>query len=178
MAELATIARPYARAAFDHARRADALSAWSAFLATAAAAVKDARFASLIGSPRVSPVQLAQFLLDIAGGAAPANADNFLRLLAENRRLPLLPLIAAQFEALRSDAEGIADVNLTSAVALTDEQRAKFVAALQKRLQRSVRLHCAVDPNLVGGAIVQCGDFVIDGSLRGRLERLATQMVN
>lgn len=172
MAEKATIARPYARAAFDYARAGNALPAWSAFLARASAVADDPQVSGLIGSPKVTPAQLAQLVMDVAGATAPANAGNFGRLLADNRRLNLLPAIAVQYEQMRADAESTADVTVTAAVPLTAEQQAKFTAALTKRLNRTVRLHCAVDPNLVGGALVRAGDFVIDGSLKGRLEKL------
>jgi F-type H+-transporting ATPase subunit delta len=178
MAELATIARPYARAAFEHAQTGAARPAWSQFLATASAAVSDARVVALVGSPRVKPEQLAEFITGLSGTAAPAGAANFVQLLAANGRLDLLPFIATQFEQLRADAEGTADVTITSAIALTAEQQAKFSAALTKRLKRSVRLHCAVDPTLIGGAVVRAGDFVIDGSLRERVRQLAGAMSN
>jgi F-type H+-transporting ATPase subunit delta len=176
MAEQATIARPYARAAFDYARAGNALAAWSEFLARAATAVADPQVAGLIGSPKVTPAQIAKLLTDVAG--APQNAGNFTQLLADNRRLALLPHIATQFESMRADAESTADVTLTSAVALTADQQAKFTQALTKRLKRTVRLHCTVDPNLVGGAVIRAGDIVIDGSLKGRLEKLTTLMAN
>ena len=176
MAEKATIARPYARAAFDYARSGAALPVWSVFLARAAAVATDPQVSGLIGSPKVTPAQLAQLVLDVAGPATPANANNFAKLLADNRRLNLLPQIALQYEQMRADAESTADVTLISAVALSAEQQAKFTAALTRRLKRTVRLHCSVDPNLVGGAVVRAGDFVIDGSLRGRLEKLTNLM--
>ncbi len=130
----------------------------------------------LIGSPKVTATQLAKLVMDVAGAQSPANAANFAQLLADNRRLNLLPHIAAQYEQMRADAESTADVTLTSAVALSAEQQARFTAALTKRLKRTVRLHCSVDPNLVGGAVIRAGDFVIDGSLKGRLEKLTNLM--
>ncbi len=98
--------------------------------------------------------------------------------LAENRRLGLLPEIAAQFEVLRAEIENVADVRIISAVQLNEAQQQRFAAALRKRLQRDVRLQCEVDPSLIGGAIVRAGDFVIDGSLKARLERLAGAMTH
>jgi F-type H+-transporting ATPase subunit delta len=178
VAEQATIARPYARAAFDYARAGNALPAWSRFLAVASQVATDSKVAPLIGSPKVTPAKLTELIMGVAGAEAPANAINFAQLLADNRRLNLLPYIVAQYEQMRAAAEGTADVALTSAVALTAEQQAKFSAALTKRLKRTVKLHCTVDPNLIGGAVVRAGDFVIDGSLRGRLEKLTTLMSN
>lgn len=172
MADIATIARPYARAAFAHARAAGALARWGALLARASAALQDERVAALVGNPHVRTGDLVDLLLEIGGEAGNAEARNFLRLLAENRRLRALPEIAAQYAVLRSEVENTIDVTVTSAMPLTAEQSDRLAAALARRLQRTVRLHAEVDPGLIGGAIVRAGDFVVDGSLRGRLERL------
>jgi F-type H+-transporting ATPase subunit delta len=177
VADTATIARPYARAAFEYARDASALPAWSELLAKVGEALGDERVAALVGNPHVRNAELVDFLLDLAGAGGNANARNFLRLLAENCRLEAVPAIAAQYEVLRSEVEHTVDVTVTSALPLTAEQSAKLTAALAKRLQRTVRLHAETDPALIGGAIVRAGDFVVDGSLRGRVERLGTAMV-
>lgn len=177
MAELITIARPYARATFESAHAAATLPAWSVFLARAAVAVRDAQIEPLIGNPRVRPDELIELLLSVAGqSAAPALEEqrNFLALLVHNRRLGLLPEIAAQFELLRAQAERVADVQVRAARELTAEQAAALSAALERRLGRSVRLHVSIDAALLGGAVVHYGDYVVDGSLKGRLERLAT----
>lgn len=183
MAELATTARPYARAAFASATVAAQVAQWSAFLGRAAAAVQDAQVQPLIGNPRVPLAQLVDFLQQIAGGGKPVDSQqtgtqqrNFLQLLADNRRLKLLPEIAAQFEVLRAQSERIADVEVISARELSAEQTTSLQAALERRLRLAVRLHAQVDPALVGGAIVRYGDFVVDGSLRGRIERLGAAM--
>jgi F-type H+-transporting ATPase subunit delta len=172
VADTATVARPYARAAFEHARAANALASWSALLASASAALADERVAALVGNPHVRTADLVDFLLEIAGAAGNAEARSFLRLLAENRRLTALPQIADQYEILRSEVENTVDVTVTSALPLTAEQSDRLAAALARRLQRTVRLHTEIDPRLIGGAIVRAGDFVVDGSLRGRVERL------
>lgn len=177
MAEIATIARPYARAAFEHARAAKALPRWSELLARSAATVADSRVGPLLDSPHVTPEALAEFVIGIAGDAGE-DGGNFLRLLAQNRRLEALPEITAQFEQLRADVERTVDVEIATAMALTPEQVKKLSAALEKRLARSVRVQPVVDANLVGGARVRAGDFVIDGTLRGKLERLAGAMTN
>jgi F-type H+-transporting ATPase subunit delta len=172
MAEKVTIARPYAKAAFDYARDHTNFAAWSQLLMTAAAAVADERVAKLLTSPRVAPADLAGMIAEIAG-AADDQARNFLGTLAANRRLALLPEISAMFETLRAEVENVADVQVTSAVPLDDAQRHKLIEALKKRLKRDVRLHVDIDSTLLGGAIVRSGDLVIDGSLRSRLQRLA-----
>ncbi|HEY1725215.1 MAG TPA: F0F1 ATP synthase subunit delta [Steroidobacteraceae bacterium] len=179
MAELATTARPYARAAFGSA--GSGLPAWSTFLQRAAIAVQDPQLQPLIGNPRVAVTELVQFLeqLAIARQAEREQAleqRNFLQLLADNRRLKLLPEIARQFEALRAQSERIANVEVISAQALTGEQSKQLQQALERRLGLSVRLHPQVDQSLLGGAIVRYGDFVVDGSLRGRIDRLGTAL--
>lgn len=181
MAELATTARPYARAAFASAGATSQLLEWSSFLSRAAALVQDPQVVPLIGNPRVPLPELVEFLLELATAGRPdaqqaAPQHNFLQLLADNRRLRLLPEIAAQFEVLRSEAEGVADVDVISAQALTGEQSQKLQAVLERRLGLTVRLHTQVDRSLVGGAIVRYEDFLVDGSLRGRIERLSAAM--
>jgi F-type H+-transporting ATPase subunit delta len=178
MAERATIARPYARAAFAYARNGKALAAWSDALNGAAIVVSDARVRSLIGNPKISSTQLLDFVADILGGKLDSNVRNFFGELLRNQRLGLLPEVAAMFEAMRAEEEKVADVQVTSAVALDDAQRQRLSAALKKRLQKDVRLHCDVDASLIGGAVIRSGDFVIDGSLRARLERLSSAMTH
>lgn len=179
MAEIATIARPYARAAFEHAQAADGLGRWSELLAVASAAVRDERVQPLLGNPRVTAEALASFVLELAGqSGADDNTRNFVKLIAQNQRFDLLPEIAAQYEALRAEVENVVDVQLVSAIELTEPQRARFQAALERRLKRTVRLHSRIDAELVGGAIVRAGDFVIDGSLKGKVERLGQAMTN
>ncbi|HWK74778.1 MAG TPA: F0F1 ATP synthase subunit delta [Povalibacter sp.] len=176
MAEKVTIARPYARAAFEYASTHKAFGRWSELFATASAVVADERVERLLTNPRVTPEQLVGLIADIAGAGVDEHGRNFLNMLAQNRRLGLLPEIAAIFEVLRAEVENIADVQITSAIALSDAQRERLTAALKKRLRREVRLHCDVDASLIGGAIVRSGDLVIDGSLKAGLERLAGEI--
>jgi F-type H+-transporting ATPase subunit delta len=178
VAERATIARPYAKAAFEYGRDAKTLGAWSQGLTTAAAIVADPRVTALIKNPRRLAADAADLIADVAGAALDAGMRNFLQLLAQNHRLLLLGEIAAHFEALRSAVENTIDVDVTSAVALDAEQRAKLSAALAKRLGRSIRMQNSVDPTLLGGAVIRAGDTVIDGSLKGRLQRLGTALEN
>jgi F-type H+-transporting ATPase subunit delta len=173
MAEKKTVARPYARAVFEIAREDNALAAWSEFLERGSVAAADKRVQSLIGNPKVVREALAELFIELCGDSAGQYGANFLRLLAENGRIAWLPEIATEYEALRAEAENIIDVQLTSAVALDSAQRDSFAASLKKRLGREVRLHCDTDTSLLGGAIIRAGDLVIDGSLFGRLQRLA-----
>ena len=176
MADKSTIARPYAKAAFEQARDRKRLGPWSQALRTAAAVVGDARVGSLLDNPRVMPEELAALVIEIAGAELDEEGRNFVRTLADNRRLALLPEISALFDELKGEAEGVIDVTVTSAAPLDDFQRGKLTAALERRLGRSVRLQCATDPALIGGAVLRAGDLVIDGSLRGRLERIAYEL--
>jgi F-type H+-transporting ATPase subunit delta len=175
MAEKATIARPYARAAFDYARAQGALADWSAALDAAAQVAADPRVEPLLSSPQV-PAAAITGLIAEAAGAAAGPVRNFLDLLAENGRLAWLPEIAAQYEVLRREAEQVADVEVVSAMDLDEAQKARLAQALRTRLGREVRMHTRTDASLIGGAIVRAGDLVIDGSLKGRLGRLATEM--
>lgn len=176
MAERATIARPYAKAAFEYARAANAFAAWSTGLGVAAAIVADARVAALTKSPRCTAAELCGFIAGVAGAGLDAHMQNYVAVLAENHRLLLLPEIAAQYEVLRAAIENTVDVEVVSAVALDAAQAAKLAEALARRFKRQVRMQNSVDATLLGGAIVRAGDLVIDGSLRSRVERLATDL--
>ena len=176
MPDRLTIARPYARAAFEEAEADKRLGPWSEALHAAAEMAKDARVAELLGNPHVTPEELAELFLGVAGAQLGKHGENFLRMLAVNRRLGHLPEISTQFDALKNAAEGVADVTVTSAAPLDGAQQGKLAAALQKRLKRTVRLHGEVDGSLIGGAVLRSGDLVIDGSLRARLERIAYEL--
>ena len=178
MAEKMTVARPYARAVFEIARDENALAGWSEFLARGSAAAADKRVQALIGNPAVSRTSLAELFIEICGDSAGRAGVNFLKLIAENGRMAWLPEIAAEYELLRAEAENVVDVQVTSAVELDPRQRESFAASLRKRLGREVRLHCDTDATLLGGAVIRAGDLVIDGSLFGRLERLAGAVTN
>ena len=172
MAERITIARPYARAAFETARARRQLAEWSRALTAAAAGVADPAVQGLLGSPKLPKSQLAQIFIELVGQELGEHGANFIRLLAENRRLGLLPEIAQGFEALRADAERTIEATVISASPLGDEERAALARALKKRLNREVTLQCETDSRLIGGAVIRAGDLVIDGSVRGKLERL------
>jgi F-type H+-transporting ATPase subunit delta len=178
MAERATIARPYAKAAFEYARDANDFAGWSLALARAAEIVADPRVAALTKSPQWSAADVVGLITDVAGAGLNAGMQNFVRVLAENHRLLLLPEIAAHYEEFRSAVENTVDVEVVSAVKLDAAQSDKLSAALTKRLKRNVRMKNSVDATLLGGAVLRAGDLVIDGSLKGRLERLATELTS
>lgn len=176
MAELATLARPYANAVFDLASERDALERWSRMLGLAAAAVVEPAVQALIESPAVQDEQKAHGLIDLVRDELDDAGRRFLHTLADNKRLPLLPEIAAQFDALKAEAERVLDVEIASAVALTDTELAGFTDALRRRHERDIQVSTVVDETLIGGAVVRAGDTVVDGSVRGKLDKLAESL--
>jgi len=174
MAERITTARPYAKAIFALARTGNSLAATSTGLQRAATVVADPQVHELLGSPHVTPAQLAELVNGVAG--LDDNGRNFVALLAQNRRLGFLPEIAALFEQMKTEVENAVEVEVVAAAKLTPDQESRYAAALQKKLGRQVRLHTRIDDSLLGGAVLKAGDLVIDGSLKGRLERLATEL--
>jgi len=176
MAEAATIARPYAKAAFTSARDAKALAAWSEALRFAAAFLAHSKIPDLLTNPQLNDDQLVAMFAGLGGNEIDAHWQNFVRLLAHNKRLEVLPEIAGQYEMLRAQYENELDVVVTSAVPLSEAHQAKLAVALKKRFKRDVRMTTAVDPALLGGAVIRAGDLVIDGSINGRLQRLASEL--
>jgi F-type H+-transporting ATPase subunit delta len=178
MAEFTTLARPYAKAAFEHAVAGDALESWSRALGLLALLAEDARVSALLRSPALAPEQRAQLLIDLCGDELGIQVHNFLQVLAANDRLLLLPETFRQFQALKADHQRLVEVEVTSAAPIDEAQRARLAEALVKRLGRQVSVQMSVDPNLIGGAIIRAGDTVIDGSLRGRLNKLADALLS
>jgi F-type H+-transporting ATPase subunit delta len=177
MAENVTIARPYARAAFELAREAGQLADWSVALEKMAAAAEDDSLKPLLNDPGISPQQISDVIVT-ACGLADGPMSNFVRLLAEGRRLSALLEIAAQFEMFRSEEEKTIDVEVASAAELDEAQQRRLAQSLEKRLGRSVRLHVSLDESLLGGAVVKAGDLVIDGSVSTRLNKLAQSIMS
>ncbi|MFQ5938183.1 MAG: F0F1 ATP synthase subunit delta [Acidiferrobacterales bacterium] len=176
MAELETLARPYAEAVFALAKDQTKLPKWSEMLRLLAEVAMDERVTDLVADPRVSEEQLTGLLLDIAGAYLNQDAKNFVRLLVDNDRVTLLPAIAAQFERLKADAEGVVEVEAIAAFALDAAQLKKISQAVRQKLGREVKLNATVDKSLIGGVIIRAGDLVIDGSVRGHLHDLAAQL--
>lgn len=172
MAELQTLARPYAKAVFELARQSGTLPAWTGKLSALATAVQAPQIAGLIGHPRVTRAVLAETLTQGLGDALGPDGAAFVRLLAQNGRLKLAPQIAEQFEALRAQAEARVDVEIVSAAEVSGEQRSQLGAAIGKRLQREVAIDWKTDESLIAGAVIRAGDLVIDGSVSGELARL------
>ena len=177
MAESLTIARPYAEAAFKLARDAGALPQWSDALARLSAVVRSDGAHALIGNPRVTDAQVASIIGDVAGSLAPEQT-NFVRVLAANERLVVLPEIVEVFEALRNAHEGVLDARISSAYPLSEQQIADVVATLEGKYGRKVKPTVNVEPDLIGGISIRIGDEVIDASVRGKLAQLADALMN
>ena len=177
MAGTTTLARPYARAAFELAAGANALGDWATKLAFAAAVASDRQARALIGNPNVRGDELKGLFLPQGEGADSAFAG-FIGTLAENRRLALLPEIAELFGALKRERESVLRVSVRTAVALEPAQADTLKAALKRRFGRDIELTGSIDPAIIGGAIIDAGDIVIDGSVRGRLARLENALVH
>lgn len=171
MSSALTLARPYARAAFETALAHKSLAAWAEKLAFAAEVASDPRVAALFGNPRLSSDQLASLCLP-HGEAYASEFGRFVSLLAANGRLPVLPEIAALFEQLKLESERRLKVRLRTAERLDEASVEKLSAALKRRFQRDVDISQSIDPKMIGGVVIDAGDIVIDGSVRGRLARL------
>jgi F-type H+-transporting ATPase subunit delta len=178
MAETITVARPYAQAAFLFANGHQALKDWSEMLALLAAIASDTDMRRLIESPRVTETQLADLVISVAGVHISEQCANFVRVLAENHRLSLLPEITALFDIQRRNAEGRVQAELISAFPARAAQQAHIIESLRKRLGRDIELTCTTDASLLGGAVIRAGDLVIDGSVRGKLQRLGTALTH
>ncbi len=172
-----TVARPYASAVFSQARQENDLKSWSEMLATMSAIVTDASVDEFIRNPLVSRGLLADLVLDVAGASLTETARNFVRVLAENDRLAVLPEVIVLFDRLKAEAENWVDVEIISAYPLDDAQdQQTLVRALERRFRRAVNITFHVDPDLIGGAVVRVGDVVIDGSVRAGLAQMATEL--
>jgi F-type H+-transporting ATPase subunit delta len=178
MAERVTVARPYARAAFAYAKEQDRLAQWSQWLARARETVASDEYQRLQHAPGLRMEALTGLIASIAGDALDVHGRAFLDLLTENGRVGYLPEIAAQFEKLVAADQNVADVEVVSAVPLDARQTERLAGALRGRLRREVRLHFRTDASLIGGAIVRSGDLLIDGSLKGQLARLETELTS
>ncbi len=186
MAEHGSVARPYAQAVFEMARDAGQLPAWSEFLNLAGLLVAEPAVNRMLTVPGADLKKLVSAIADLCRenlASAPMLSDgdrstgaNFLKLLVENRRLGALLDIAAHFEVLRAEAENILEATLTASTPVSEQQQAGIVASLKKRFGRQIRLTVKQDPSLIGGAYLQVGDRVIDGSVRTGLDKLATAL--
>ncbi|AHG20245.1 ATP F0F1 synthase subunit delta [Chania multitudinisentens RB-25] len=172
MSEFVTVARPYAKAAFDFAVENQSVERWQQMLAFTAEVTCNEQMAELL-SGAVAPETLSKTFIAICGDELNEHGQNFIRVMAENGRLLVLPAVLQQFIELRAALESTIEVDVLSSSVLSDEQQAKIAAAMEKRLSRKVKLNCKIDKSVLAGVVIRAGDMVIDGSVRGRLERLA-----
>lgn len=172
MAELSTIARPYAQAAFNLADESGALAAWSEALGSLALIAQDPAIASLTGNPNVGSEALADVFLGVLEGKLSEPIRNFVRLVAESRRVSAFPEISAQFDRLKTDREGVQDVEIVSAFPLETAQQADLAARLEQHTGKKVNVHVTLDPQLISGVKIVMGDKVIDASARAQLAAL------
>ena len=176
MAELSTVARPYAKAAFEYARDCKQLSQWAEQLATAAAVAADPSLKLALNDPALTAEQQAKTLSDVCGDALGTQARNFIAVLAANKRLSLLPEIFLLFTQYKANQEKSVDVEVVSAFDLDEATRNRLAEVLGKKLERQVKVSTTTDRSLLGGVLIRAGDLVIDGSVRGRLNKLAAAM--
>ncbi|MCP4473557.1 MAG: F0F1 ATP synthase subunit delta [Gammaproteobacteria bacterium] len=171
-----TIARPYAKAIFEVAVEQKQTTRWAQQLNSAAAWVVEPQIAQLLNDPKVMPEALYQLFNDLFVGTLDEFGQQFIQLLIEYKRLMALPQIAREFNQLVAAYEKRVEVKVATAFALTSSQTEQLLQALRQRLQCEVELNCAQDETLIGGAVIRVGDTVIDGSLRGRLNRLRSDL--
>lgn len=176
MAEPSTLARPYAEAVFRLADAAGSLREWSDMLANLATVAADPAAAAALNNPHLSAPQAADMLIGILSGRLTAEAENFVRVLAENRRLELLPEIASQFEALKNEREGVVEAQIESAFPLEQAQLDELVSRLEARTGKRVKAHVSIDKDLIAGVRITIGDKVFDGSVRAQLQALETAL--
>lgn len=176
MAELTTLARPYARAAFEAAAYADNLQLWSDMLRQLANVVSNDTVAKLLSSPSLTADQQAKIVIDLCGDEINVQLQNFVTVLSENKRLSLLPEIVGLFDILKAEQELTVDVEISTAFELVDEMEKKLAQAIKAKLNRDVKIHSQIDKNLIGGMVIRAGDLVIDDSVRGKLHKLAEAM--
>ena len=176
MSESSNIARPYAQAVFELARDSNRFDEWSDSLNTLCEIVSHPDVAALINDPRITREQVLGIMLDVGGDGLDEQTRNLIRILGHYRRLASIPSIARQFESLRAQEEGIIEAELETAFEIDEEHKSSLISALQDRLGQKVRLSSSTNPDLLGGVVIRAGDWVIDGSVRARLEKLSSSL--
>ena len=176
MAETTTLARPYAKAAFEVAKQDGALDQWSKMLALTAAVTGQDSVGSVLKDPSLSAEQISNAFIAVCEDKLNDKGQNFIRLLAENKRLVLLPDVSELYEILKANQEKSVDVEITTAFEISPDITQKLAESLKLRLEREIKLATKVDQSLLGGAVIRAGDTVIDSSVRGKLTKLAESM--
>ena len=173
MAELTTFARPYAKAAFQFALDKGELGQWSEMLALAVAVAEDSEFAKVLNNPALTAEQQAQAVIDVCAEKVTESGKAFFQTMAHNKRLVLIPEVSQLFEQFKAEQENATDVVVTSAFELSSAEQEQLAQALKAKLNRTITITTEVDKSLIGGLIIKAGDMVIDGSVRGKLAKLA-----
>jgi F-type H+-transporting ATPase subunit delta len=174
--EASTIARPYAEAVYRLSSEQGTQEGWSDLLAFYAVVLRDPAVVGVVSNPQLTRDRLAELMIDIGEGRLSLEGTNFIRLLADNRRLAVLPEISEQFERLRQESRGALAVEVATAYPLDAAQEQALAAALQARLDREITISSREDPELIGGVRIRAGDLVIDGSVQGQLQQLAKEL--
>ncbi|CAH0532198.1 ATP synthase subunit delta [Vibrio stylophorae] len=177
MSDMTTIARPYAKAAFDFAVAHNSVDQWAEMLSFAGAVAADAQMQDAL-SGSMSPASLAELFISVCGEQVDEYGQNLIRVMAENGRLTALPEICAQFLALRQEQQKVIEAHVVSAIALDAAQQAAIQDKLSKRLDRQVQLNCSVDSTLIAGLIIRAGDLVIDNSVQGQIDKLSDALAS
>ncbi len=172
MAELTTVARPYAEAAFRAAVEANATAAFGHALSAFGAAAMNGQMASMLGNPKVTANEKSGVLVAAAGGNVAAPLMNLVSALIDNGKASLLPFISEHFQRLQREHDGVVKATITSAFALSDAEKASLVEALAKKYGKKIEADVKVDASLIGGARVQVGDDVIHASVRDTLDQM------
>lgn len=172
MSEMITVARPYAKAAFEFAVESQTLDKWHEMLTFAAEVAKNEDVKAFL-SGSSSAEKMAEVFNQVCGEQLDDKGQNLVKVMAENGRLPVLPAVVELYGELKAEYNKVIDVDVTSAVELVAEQVEKLSAALEKRLERKVNLNCSVDATVVSGLVIKAGDIVIDSTIRGKLDRLS-----
>ncbi|MFT6927332.1 MAG: F-type H+-transporting ATPase subunit delta [Psychromonas sp.] len=175
MSELTTVARPYARAAFEFAVDNNKIEAWSEMLFFSAEVVNNPTMVKILTSDKAAQ-ELAKLFLNVCEDQLDENGLNFIKIMAENGRLSVLPRVAQLFAGLEDEYKKQVDVNVVSAYALSKKQHTELSKSLEKRLARKVNLHCSIDKTLIAGMVITAGDLVIDSSAKGQLVRLSNTL--
>jgi F-type H+-transporting ATPase subunit delta len=176
MAELTTLARPYAKAAFEVAVHGGDLQTWSDMLGLLAKVVSNRTVSRALASPSLTSEQQAQVLIDLCGDEINTTGQNFIKVLSENKRLTLLPEIVELFDKLKAEQERTIDVEISTAFPLASDLEKKLAQSIKAKLNRDVKIHSEINKDLIGGIVIRAGDLVIDDSVRSKLHRLAEAM--
>lgn len=178
MAELTTLARPYAKAAFEFALAANDLEGWAKMLSGVAAIAQEKKVSDLLSSPALTNAKQADMLISLCGDELSETGSNFLKILSENKRLQLLSQISDLFAAMKAAQEQRVDVEVQTAFEIDTQTLDNLISALGKSLNRRVQLQTVVDKSLIGGVVIRAGDTVIDSSIRGKLAKLAEKLAS